>query len=105
MTAGTWRRNAASSKQASSRLSGQQPGDRRVGGQQVAQRAPLVGRPERRSLDDRVGLLARQAALLDERHEDAAARRGARGPRSMFSRIRSGRTTSPSTRPVIRTSM
>ena len=41
-------------------------GDGRIDGQQVAQRGALVGRAQRRALDDRVRLLARQPALLDE---------------------------------------
>ena len=74
MTAGTWRRNAASSKQASrsARLSSAR--DRRVDREQLPQRAALVGGPQRGALDDRVGVLARQPAALDERDEDAAAR-------------------------------
>ena len=74
MTAGTWRRNAGSSKQASRSVRRELGGDRRVDREQVAQRAALVGGPQRGALDDRVGVLAREPAALDERDEDAAAR-------------------------------
>ncbi len=73
MTVGTWRRNAESSKQASSSASAELLRDRRVDGEQLAERPPLVGRAERGALDDRVGLLAREAGALDERDEDPAA--------------------------------
>ena len=97
MISGTWRRNVASSKHASSWARLRRAGDGRVGGEQVAQRAALVGRAQRRALDDRVGVLARQAAILDERDQHAGCWRAGPRPRSMFSRIRSGRTTRPST--------
>src|SRR5580765_7711821 len=48
-------------------------GDRRIEGEQLAKRLTLVGRPQRRSLDDSVGLLSRQPATLYEGDEDAAA--------------------------------
>ena len=67
----------------------------RVGREQLPQRPALVGGAERGPLDDRVGVLAGQAAALDQRDEDARRSRGGPRPRSMFSRIRSGRTTSP----------
>ena len=44
-----------------------------IDGQEVAHRTPLVGRPQGRPLDDRVGVLARQAGPLDERGEHPAA--------------------------------
>ena len=44
-----------------------------IGGQEVAQRRPLVGGPERRALDDRVRLVAADTALLDERDQHPAA--------------------------------
>ena len=74
MTAGTWRRNAASSKQASrsvEAISSRRPSGSI--GEQLAQRPALVGGAQRGALDDRVGVLARQPAALDERHEHAAA--------------------------------
>src|SRR5688572_25668032 len=49
-------------------------GHGRVECEQLPQRPPLVGRPERGPLDDRVGLLARQSGPLDEDDENAAAR-------------------------------
>ena len=73
MTSGTWRRKAASSKQASRSVRRQPLGDRRIDREQVAQRRALVGGAERGALDDRVGVLARHPAALDERAEDAAA--------------------------------
>src|SRR5687768_11918567 len=45
-----------------------------VGLDQLAQLAPLVGGLQGGPLDDRVGVVARQAALLDERGEQPAAR-------------------------------
>ena len=51
----------------------QAAGDGRIDGEQVVQRRALVGGPQRGALDDRVGLLARHAGLLDEGQEDAAA--------------------------------
>ena len=45
-----------------------------VRGEQVTERAALVGSLERATLDDRICLLPRQATLLDQRHEDAGRR-------------------------------
>src|SRR5438309_12051451 len=47
--------------------------DDRIDREQVAERAALVRRAQRAALDDRVCLVARQPALLDERDEDATA--------------------------------
>ena len=61
----------------------------RIGRQQPLQRHPVVRGSQGVALDDAVGVLARQAAALDESHQsrdDACRPR----PRSMFSRIRSG---------------
>ena len=52
---------------------GEPLGDRRVERQQVAQGCPLVGGAQGRALDDRVGLIAPDPGLLDQRDEDAAA--------------------------------
>src|SRR5262245_60794141 len=46
----------------------------RVDREEVAQGRPLVGRAQRRTLDDRVGLLATEATLVDQRHEHARGR-------------------------------
>src|SRR5262245_12523391 len=48
-------------------------GDRRVDREQVAEGPALVGCAEGGPLDDRVRLLTREAAAVDERDEDAAA--------------------------------
>ncbi len=104
MTSGTWWRNEASSKQASSCVERQPLGHGRIRREQVAQRRPLVGGPQ----GARAGRPRRPPRATGRR-----ARRGRRArddawsprPRSMFSRIRSERTTRPSTSPVILTSM
>ena len=105
MTSATWRRKAASSKHASRRSSGSARATSGSPRQELAQRRPLVGGAQGVALDDRVGLLARRARLLDERDQHARLLAWRPSPRSMFSRMRSGRTTRPSTRPANRTSM
>ena len=90
----------ASSKQASRR--GQRRAGRRPRGRsarRLAQRDALVGGAQGVALDDRVGLLAATAPPSSTSASEHAAAACSPRPRSMFSRIRSGRTTSPSTRP------
>ena len=70
MTSGTWRRNAASSKQPSSWASDSALGHGRIDRQQVAHRGALVGGAQGRSLDDRVGVVARHAADVDQGDQD-----------------------------------
>src|SRR5512141_2745340 len=54
-------------------LVGRQPaGHLVVGLHELTQLAPLVRRTQRRTLDDRVGVLARETALLDERGQQTA---------------------------------
>ena len=73
MTAGTCPRCAASSKQASIVASSRARRHLRIGLEQVAQRTPLVSRPERAALHDRVRRLAAEPGG-QERVEDPRGR-------------------------------
>ena len=86
------------------RLERQLLGDDRVDREEVAQRRTLIGGAERGPLDDGIGLVAADAALSTRATSTRLLAWRPR-PRAMFSRMRSDRTTSPSIRPVIRTSM
>ena len=71
MTSGTCRRKAASSKQASSWASDRRWATAGSTARRSRRRRALVGRPERRALDDGVGVLARHPALVDQGDEHA----------------------------------
>src|SRR5450756_1682776 len=59
---------------------GQALRDARVGGEEVVERASLVCGAERAALNDRIRLLPRHPAVLDERDEDARGRVEAQSP-------------------------
>ena len=74
--------------------------DGRLEGEQLAQRAPLVGGGERGALDDRVRLLPGEARPARPARAGRATRRGARGRARCSRSIRSGRTTRSRTSPA-----
>ena len=95
MAVGTLRRKWLSSKQAARRLVGEAGGDVRVGGEQVAQ----LARARRRPAASCAGRPRRPPRATGPPPRRGPAGRGCwqwrPRPRSMFSRIRSGRTTRP----------
>ncbi len=72
MITATCFRYAASSKQAASRSWPKRGDHVRVSLRQVAQRPALVGGAQRIALHDRVGILAREAAFIHQRGQQAA---------------------------------